>query len=163
MIIAGPGTGKTRTLTHRIAAQIAERGLPPQACLALTFTRRAAQEMRERLSVLIPRQADRLTVTTFHGLGLTILREYGSRSGLAPGFEVADERARLAVAAQVAGSDRAAGTCSRARRPTRNCAPSSARHWPHAIWSTTTACLTCRWRCCATSRRWPRRCASAGR
>ena len=107
MIIAGPGTGKTRTLTHRIAAQIAERGLPPRACLALTFTRRAAQEMRERLSVLIPRQADRLTVTTFHGLGLTILREYGSRSGLAPGFEVADERARLAVAAQVAGSDRA--------------------------------------------------------
>ena len=42
MIIAGPGTGKTRTLTYRIAAQVSEPGLPPEACLALTFTRRAA-------------------------------------------------------------------------------------------------------------------------
>src|SRR5439155_11344399 len=66
MIIAGPGTGKTRTLTYRIAAQIAERDLPPEACLALTFTRRAAREVRERLERLAPAQAARLTVTTFH-------------------------------------------------------------------------------------------------
>ncbi len=67
MIIAGPGTGKTRTLTYRIAVQVSERGLPPEACLALTFTRRAAREVRERLEQLIPAQAARLTVTTFHG------------------------------------------------------------------------------------------------
>ena len=108
MIIAGPGTGKTATLTHRIAAQIAERGLAAAHCLALTFTRRAAQEMRDRLAGLIPRQSGQLTVTTFHGLGLMILREYGTRAGLAAGFTVADERTRLTVAAEVSGSRRGA-------------------------------------------------------
>src|SRR5215468_5123104 len=108
MIIAGPGTGKTRTLTYRIAAQVAERGLPPEACLALTFTRRAAREVRERLEQLIPAQAARLTVTTFHGLGLMILREHAARAGLTPDFGIADEQARLGVAAELAGSPRGA-------------------------------------------------------
>ena len=52
LIIAGPGTGKTRTLTHRIAYQIAELGRPARQFLAITFTRRAAQEMRDRLAGL---------------------------------------------------------------------------------------------------------------
>jgi DNA helicase-2/ATP-dependent DNA helicase PcrA len=108
MIIAGPGTGKTRALTYRIAAQVAERGLPPEACLALTFTRRAAREVRERLEQLIPAQAARLTVTTFHGLGLMILRENAARAGLTPDFGIADEQARLDVAAELAGSPRGA-------------------------------------------------------
>ena len=108
MIIAGPGTGKTRTLTYRIAAQAAEHGLPPEACLALTFTRRAAREVRERLKQLIPAQAARLTVTTFHGLGLMILREHAARAGLTPDFGIADEQARLGVAAELAGSPRGA-------------------------------------------------------
>ena len=108
MIIAGPGTGKTRTLTYRIAAQISERGVPPGACLALTFTRRAAREVRERLEQLIPTQASRLTVTTFHGLGLMILREHATRAGLTPDFGIADEQARLGVAAEIAGSQRGA-------------------------------------------------------
>ncbi|MFI5081071.1 MAG: UvrD-helicase domain-containing protein, partial [Streptosporangiales bacterium] len=106
MIIAGPGTGKTRTLTYRIAAQVSERGLPPEACLALTFTRRAAREVRERLEQLIPAQAARLTVTTFHGLGLMILREHATRAGLTPEFGIADEQARLGVAVEIAGSQR---------------------------------------------------------
>jgi DNA helicase II / ATP-dependent DNA helicase PcrA len=106
MIIAGPGTGKTRTLTYRIAAQVSELGLPPEACLALTFTRRAAREVRERLDQLIPAQAARLTVTTFHGLGLMILREHATRAGLTPDFGIADEQARLGVAAELAGSQR---------------------------------------------------------
>jgi DNA helicase-2/ATP-dependent DNA helicase PcrA len=104
MILAGPGTGKTRTLTRRIAVQVAERGVAPEACLALTFTRRAAAEMRERLAALLPGQARRLVITTFHGLGLAILREHGERAGLDPGFTVADDRARLAVAVAEAGS-----------------------------------------------------------
>ena len=108
LIIAGPGTGKTRTLTYRIAAQISERGVPPGACLALTFTRRAAREVRERLEQLIPARAARLTVTTFHGLGLTILREHATRAGLTPDFGIADEQARLGVAAEIAGSQRGA-------------------------------------------------------
>jgi DNA helicase II / ATP-dependent DNA helicase PcrA len=108
MIIAGPGTGKTLTLTYRMTTQITGRGLPPEACLAVTFTRRAAQEVRERLRMLAPAQAERPTVTTFHGLGLMILREHAARTGLTPDFGVADERARLAVAAEVAGSQRGA-------------------------------------------------------
>jgi uncharacterized protein (TIGR00375 family) len=104
LILAGPGTGKTRALTHRIAVAVAEGGVPPEACLALTFTRRAAVEMRERLAVLLPAQAGRLMITTFHGLGLTILRENAGRAGLDPGFAVADEKTRLAVAVAEAGS-----------------------------------------------------------
>ena len=106
MIIAGPGTGKTRTLTHRLAAAVAEQGVPAEACLALTFTRRAAEEMRERLAVLLGRRAGRLTVTTFHGLGLMILRERPELTGLTADFTVADEKAALEVAAELAGSSR---------------------------------------------------------
>jgi len=104
MILAGPGTGKTRTLTRRIAVLVAERRVAPEACLALTFTRRAAAEMRERLAALLPDQARRLVITTFHGLGLAILREHGERAGLEPGFTVADDRARLEAAVAEAGS-----------------------------------------------------------
>jgi superfamily I DNA/RNA helicase len=106
MIIAGPGTGKTRTLTHRLAAGVAEQGVPAEACLALTFTRRAAEEMRERLAGLLGRRAAGLTVTTFHGLGLMILREHHELAGLAADFTVADENTVLEVAAGLAGSPR---------------------------------------------------------
>ena len=106
MIIAGPGTGKTRTLTHRLAAAVAEQGVPAEACLALTFTRRAAEEMRERLAALLGGRAGRLTVTTFHGLGLMILRECHELAGLTAGFTVADEKTALEVAADLAGSPR---------------------------------------------------------
>ncbi len=108
MIIAGPGTGKTRTLTHRIAAAIASQTVRPEQCLALTFTRRAAEEMRERLTALLGRRAARLTVTTFHGLGLMLLREQHELAGLAADFRVADEQAVLEVAAELAGTPRAA-------------------------------------------------------
>jgi uncharacterized protein (TIGR00375 family) len=109
MIIAGPGTGKTATLTRRIAVQLAARGLSPAACLALTFTRRAAAQLAERLTPLTAGRPG-ATVTTFHGLGLMILREHSALAGLAPGFGVADEQARLAVAAELTGSQ------TRARR-----------------------------------------------
>ena len=106
LIIAGPGTGKTRTLTYRIAHQVTERGVPARQVLAITFTRRAAAELRDRLAVLCPGQDDQLTVTTFHGLGLRILREHHEAAGLPAAFGVADEAARLRVAAEVAGSER---------------------------------------------------------
>ena len=106
MIIAGPGTGKTHTLAHRIAAAITDRGTPPQSCLAITFTRRAAREMRARLAVLAPRQAGQITVTTFHGLGLMILRDNPGMAGLTSSFRIADEAARLEIAAELAGSRR---------------------------------------------------------
>ena len=106
LIVAGPGTGKTRTLTHRIA-NLAHRGVPAEQILAITFTRRAAQELRDRLSVLVPAAAGQLCVTTFHGLGLRILREQHDRAGLPERFGVADEATRLAVATELAGSQRA--------------------------------------------------------
>ena len=104
LIVAGPGTGKTRTLTHRIAHQIATDEVRPEQCLAITFTRRAAEEMRLRLAALVGPRSRRLTVTTFHGLGLQILRENAELAGLDPAFRVADEAAALAVATELAGS-----------------------------------------------------------
>ena len=93
LIIAGPGSGKTRTLTYRIAHQIMDRGLAAGNFLAITFTRRAAQEVQDRLAGLCPGQP---TVTTFHGLGLRILREHHEAAGLGPRFKVADETVTLA-------------------------------------------------------------------
>ena len=106
LIIAGPGTGKTRTLTHRIAHQVTELGRPARQFLAITFTRRAAQEMRDRLAGLGAGRDDELTVTTFHGLGLRILREHPEAAGLPPSFGVADEAALVRVAAELTGSER---------------------------------------------------------
>jgi superfamily I DNA/RNA helicase len=105
MIVAGPGTGKTHTLTHRIARQVAGSGAGPGSCLAITFTRRAAEEMRARLTAMLPAGSDRnVTVTTLHGLGLMILREHHELAGLAAGFRVADDTELLEAAAELAGS-----------------------------------------------------------
>ena len=103
LIIAGPGSGKTRTLTYRIAHQVMDRGLAAGNFLAITFTRRAAQEVQDRLAGLCPGQP---TVTTFHGLGLRILREHHEAAGLGPRFKVADETVTLQVATELAGSER---------------------------------------------------------
>ena len=107
LIIAGPGSGKTRTLTYRIAHQIMDRGLAAGNFLAITFTRRASQEVQDRLAALCERQDVRPTVTTFHGLGLRILREHHDAAGLPPGFRVADDTVRLQVATELTGSERA--------------------------------------------------------
>jgi DNA helicase-2/ATP-dependent DNA helicase PcrA len=94
LIIAGPGTGKTRTLTHRIAHLVTNKGTAPEQILAVTFTNRAANEMKERLHKLIPTDADRVLVTTFHGLGYRILREHCGRIGLPENFRIASEAER---------------------------------------------------------------------
>jgi DNA helicase-2/ATP-dependent DNA helicase PcrA len=75
IVAAGPGTGKTRALTHRLAYLVSRRGVPPQEILAVTFTRQAAGEMAGRLQVLLPDfpGLDRLTLKTFHALGHQIL------------------------------------------------------------------------------------------
>src|SRR6201996_972561 len=115
MIIAGPGTGKTRTLTHRIVHQAVTEERPAEQFLAITFTRRAAQEMRSRLAALatlggpVPVAADgpaQFAVTTFHGLALRLLIEKHDQAGLPADVQVADEGRRLEAATRVAGSDR---------------------------------------------------------
>jgi uncharacterized protein (TIGR00375 family) len=97
LIVAGPGTGKTRTLTHRIAYLCAELDVFPEDCLAITFTRRAAEELRHRLATLLGPVADDVTVATFHSLGLAILREHPARFGLSPTFRIADPAERHAA------------------------------------------------------------------
>jgi len=103
LIVAGPGSGKTRTLTHRIAHLVAERGAAAESCLAITFTRRAAAEMRERLAGLLPTGTPPAAVHTFHSLGLAILREHAAAAGLARGFRVASEAERVALLAETLG------------------------------------------------------------
>jgi len=104
LIVAGPGTGKTRTLTHRIAHLIADHGVAPETCLAITFTRRAAGEMRERLASLLPGgRGSRLPVMTFHALGLAILREQEDKLGLGAPLRVAGESEALAIARETLG------------------------------------------------------------
>ena len=105
LIIAGPGTGKTRTLTHRIAHLVTARGVAPQHCLAITFTRRAAEEVAGRLGALAPEQAPRLTIATFHSLGVRILREQHDKAGLSPDFGIADQAQQMAIATEITGDE----------------------------------------------------------
>jgi DNA helicase II / ATP-dependent DNA helicase PcrA len=102
-IIAGPGSGKTRTLTQRIAYLVGECGVAAEHCLAITFTRRAAGEMRERLRACLGAAASKIAVHTFHSLGLAILREHGHAVGLQRGFRVAGEAERVAALAAALG------------------------------------------------------------
>ena len=95
LIVAGPGSGKTRTLTHRIAHLVTHHAVPPSRCLAVTFTRRAAGEMCDRLRILLPDAWEQVPLHTFHSLGLSILREHWNAAGLQRGFRVASEAERL--------------------------------------------------------------------
>ncbi len=99
IIVAGPGTGKTRTLTVRIAHLVLDRKVPPEQILALTFTVKAAEEMRERLAGLLdPQVAAQITVSTFHALGARLLREWAQALDLPPNFVVLDEQERRELA-----------------------------------------------------------------
>ena len=89
LVIAGAGTGKTRTLVYRVARLI-ERGIDPGSILLLTFTRRAADEMLRRASLLTDSRCERIAGGTFHSFGNMVLRKYGQLLGLAPGFTIMD-------------------------------------------------------------------------
>ncbi len=103
LILAGPGSGKTRTLTHRAAHLIQSGKAKPEGCLTITFTRRAAEEMRARLKQLLPEVWQKIPVTTFHGLGLRILSENRIEAGLSRGFRVAGEQERVVLLMQKLG------------------------------------------------------------
>ena len=95
LVVAGPGSGKTRTLTHRIAHLVRSHAVSPARCLAITFTRRAAGEMRDRLRGLLPGTWEHVALHTFHSVGLSILREHHNAAGLQRGFRVASEAERI--------------------------------------------------------------------
>ena len=82
LLEAGPGTGKTRTLVGRIIFLLSQKNMPPSEILALTFSNRAAEEMRSRVAESIPEAAPRIWIGTFHAFGLELLRKYGTRLGL---------------------------------------------------------------------------------
>ncbi|HXF56275.1 MAG TPA: DNA helicase PcrA [Actinomycetota bacterium] len=92
LIVAGAGSGKTRALTHRIAYLIRERGVSPQAILAITFTNKAAQEMAERVEGLLgTRIASGMWILTFHAACARILRREHQHLGLPSRFSIYDE------------------------------------------------------------------------
>jgi DNA helicase-2/ATP-dependent DNA helicase PcrA len=89
LIIAGAGTGKTRTLVYRVAHLI-DIGVDPRSILLLTFTRRAAEEMLRRASLLIDNRCDQVSGGTFHSFANLVLREFGRRIDLSPSFTIMD-------------------------------------------------------------------------
>jgi DNA helicase-2/ATP-dependent DNA helicase PcrA len=101
LIVAGPGTGKTRTLVGRIARLVEEEGVDPAAIMAITFTRKAAGELRERLRARIGKRGEAVAALTFHALGLALLRRHAAAAGLPADFRVLDEAARLALVRQI--------------------------------------------------------------
>ena len=104
LVLAGAGSGKTRTVVHRIAHLMAEHEVYPQQILAVTFTNKAAGELRERVEELIGPKAKDLWVSTFHAACLRVLRSYGERIGLAPGFGIYDDGDQLDVLKEILGS-----------------------------------------------------------
>ena len=90
LILAGAGSGKTRTITYRIAHMILERGISPYSILAVTFTNKAAKEMKERVENLIGEDGKRVMLSTFHSFGLRLLRIYSSKIGYNPNFTIYD-------------------------------------------------------------------------
>jgi len=90
LVLAAAGTGKTRTLVHRVAYLI-ERGVSPERILLLTFTNRAAKEMRDRAAVVVGPQASAIWSGTFHSICARFLRRYGTTLGYQPGFQIIDE------------------------------------------------------------------------
>lgn len=88
LIVAGAGTGKTRVIVHRLGYLIEARRTQPERILAVTFTNRAAEEMRRRVSALVGEEGRAISVGTFHWLGQRILRRYGSRLEVGSGFQL---------------------------------------------------------------------------
>lgn len=91
LIVAGPGSGKTRVMAHRLAYLTGAEGVPPYRILAVTFTNKAARELRERCQRLVPAAADQLRVFTFHSFCALMLRYDGEFVGLKQGFTIYDD------------------------------------------------------------------------
>jgi ATP-dependent DNA helicase UvrD/PcrA len=97
LILAGAGSGKTRTVTYRIAHMVLEKGISPYKILAVTFTNKAAKEMRERVESLIGLDAKKVMVSTFHSFGVRLLRVYAAKLGYDANFNIydADDQKKL--------------------------------------------------------------------
>ncbi|NQW17230.1 MAG: UvrD-helicase domain-containing protein [Chloroflexi bacterium] len=101
LIVAGPGSGKTRVMSHRVAYLIGELGVPPWQVLAVTFTNKAARELRERCERLLGGDVPDLQVRTFHSWASQLLRREGGRAGLDPGFSIYDGDDQIRLMRQI--------------------------------------------------------------
>jgi len=97
LVIAGAGSGKTRVLTHRIAWLIDVKGVSPQGLLAVTFTNKAAAEMRGRIEALLQIPVNHLWIGTFHGLAHRMLRRHWQEAGLPQSFQIIDSDDQLRI------------------------------------------------------------------
>ena len=90
LILAGAGSGKTRTITYKIAYMIKEKNISPNNIVALTFTNKAANEMKERILSLVGVEAKSMVISTFHSFSVMLLRNYGNRIGIDYNFNIYD-------------------------------------------------------------------------
>ena len=97
LVVAGAGSGKTSVLTRRIAYLVAEKGIAPWNILAITFTNKAATEMKEREYQLLGQQADGIWMSTFHALCVRILRRDAEKIGYSGNFSIADSAEQLTL------------------------------------------------------------------
>jgi ATP-dependent DNA helicase Rep len=107
LVLAGAGSGKTRVITHKIGRLI-QAGLEPKRIAAITFTNKAATEMRERAKGLIGKAAKDVRICTFHALGVHLLREDGEAVGLKPKFSILDSDDVTGILKDAGGSTDAA-------------------------------------------------------
>jgi DNA helicase-2/ATP-dependent DNA helicase PcrA len=98
LVLAGPGSGKTRVLTHRVAYLVQEYGVPPWQIMAVTFTNKAAREMKERLYRLLGEGFRKLTIGTFHAICARILRREAAVLGISPQYVIYDSSDQLSLA-----------------------------------------------------------------
>ena len=101
LILAGAGSGKTRTITYRIAHMVENVGISPYSILAVTFTNKAAKEMRERVEDLIGDIAKACTISTFHSFGMRLLRMYAKEAGYSSNFTIYDTDDQLSLIKQI--------------------------------------------------------------
>ncbi len=97
LIIAGAGSGKTRVLTHRIAYLVTQKNINMDSILAVTFTNKAANEIRERLNMLLVRPVRSMWVGTFHGLAHRLLRAHSVEANLNPQFQILDQQDQFRI------------------------------------------------------------------
>ena len=101
LIVAGAGSGKTKVITHKIAYLVLEKNIFPKNILGVTFTNRAAEEMKDRIQNISGISANMLSISTFHSLGLRILRESGQIMGFNHDWQIIDERDQKKIIEQI--------------------------------------------------------------
>ena len=102
LILAGAGSGKTRVITTKIAYLVDRQGVNPRSIIAVTFTNKAAQEMKERVLAIVP-HAEEVMVRTFHSFGAWFLRRNAAQAGLEPRFSIFDEDDSLSLLKSILG------------------------------------------------------------